>query len=183
MASTSVASGVTHQTFSYLLLALLGANSTLADSDKVDVKISTDNFDGTITVPKSVLTHAAEATLGFIPNAAFDGDDTLPSSIEIGPDWFVIQVKMYTFEQDPDKIKINILDSNTIQLEAKQKYTNRYGMITSRTVTRNFMVPRTYDVDLTDANLTSSGILIIRVPKSNNSVITITKTDHVMYDE
>ncbi|ENN81845.1 hypothetical protein D910_12263 [Dendroctonus ponderosae] len=183
MASASVSSGVSYQTFSYLLLALLGANSTLADSDKVDVKINTDNFDGTITVPKWVLAHAAEATLGYIPTGVFDGDDALPSSIKLEPDWFIIQVEMNTFEQDPDKIKVKVLDSETVQVEVKQKHTNRYGVNTSRTVTRSFMVPRTYDVDETDARLTSGGVLIIRVPKTDGTVITITKIDHVIYDE
>lgn len=161
---------VSQSSLPYFLLALMGS-SNLSDDEVQVVNIDSDNFDGSVTVPNWLLGQAAGSGFGYVPVP--NEDDPLPSTIKMDSDWYRIRVDLSTFDQD--KVRVKIVDGQTIRIEAKQRYINKYGAATLRTFTRRFPVPRSYDIYNSDAQIDRLGVLTVKIPNKSGDVITITK--------
>jgi len=142
------------------------------DSDRVQVNINSDSLDGTVQVPRWVLSQAGQASLGLLPTNNWSYDDgSLPSSIRREPEWYQIRINLYLFDQD--NIRVKIIDSNTIRVEARRRQLSTYGGTFSRTVSRTFSIPRSYNVYQLTTNINDSGILVINVPNRDGGAVTI----------
>lgn len=158
---------VSPQQLSYLMLALLGS-PYMDNNDKVELQVKSDTLDGAVTVPKWVLAQAAGSTFGYVPDSYYDDDEVMPASTRMDVDLFEIHVDLSAYDRDADRVKVKVLDRENVRVEAKKRYVNRYGVATSRTVSRRFRVPRSYDTDRLSARLNYAGTLNIVVPRRNS---------------
>lgn len=161
---------VSPQQLSYMMLALLGS-PYMGNTDKVELQVKSDNLDGTVTVPKWVLAQAAGSTFGYVPEYYYDNDETMPASTRMDADEFEIHVDLSAYDLEANHVKVKVLDSENIRVEAKKRYINRYGAATSTTVSRKFRVPKTYDTNRLSAHLNYAGTLNIVIPRKNSVTV------------
>ncbi|XP_066148327.1 heat shock protein 26-like [Euwallacea fornicatus] len=171
-----VTTTLNQQQLSYLFLTLLGGSPSGDLTDKVELKVNGDNFDGSLAVPKWVLAQVAGSVLGYASDNDYSFDnDIMPASIRIDPDWFRIYIDLSEYDQETNKVKVRTLSDDSVKIEGSKKSLNKNGATTTKTVSRNFRVPKTYDVERLTAIISNNGILHISIPKENDNVFLVSR--------